>query len=188
MKSISLGVIVALGLLGSGLAQDSGDVETPPFEISGIQVIPGPFPPGDTLSFTIRNLSPKAVHGYVLRIDLLDIQGRSHTGRTFSAEKSPLPGAKGQLSPGESWIENWSLGVEHIDNIPVQFTGARIYVDYVRFADGSSWGPDKRGQGIAIGRARQGALEERSRLKRLLAERGVQALLDDLTQEIDPPR
>lgn len=166
----------------AGTPQDAKGVNQPPVEFSNIVITRGEF--GGAVNFTMTNLSSKRVCAYILEVDTSDSSGKSLGGPTQSAEMMPPPGGKGDYSPGEQWKENVTLGQQYQDGTPLIAASAQISLDYVLFDDGTGWGPNKSRQAIALGKMRRGVLQERDRLRKLLAERGVKALLDDLSQEV----
>jgi hypothetical protein len=95
-------------------------------------------------------------------------------------------GSKGEYSSRERWTENANLGVRYVNGMPLFAASVRITLDYVLFDNGTGWGPNKSRQAVALGKIRQGVVHERDRLRKLLATRGVQALLDDLVWEVTP--
>ena len=185
-------VLVALSCIvgmreGSAAAysqNDAGSDDAQPIAIADVVVARGE--EGYWVSFTMTNVSSKPVRGYILAVEAFDTHEKSLGGPTLSAEKIPVPGRSAIIAPGESWTERSNLGFRWANEVPVVVASARVLVDYVQFDDGSSWGPNKSRQAVALGKMRQGVLVERGRLRKVLAERGVQAVLDDLAQEIAP--
>ncbi len=192
-KMVGLPSIIILAVISvtcerpsyAGSPQDVQGVQQQPVETSEPVVSRGV--EGDIVTFSMTNISAKAIRGYVFIVDTFDLNGKSLGGPICSTEKAPSPGSKGEYSPGERWTENVELAVRLTDGTPLITASARITLDYVLFADGTGWGPNKSKQAVALGRIRQGVLHERDRLRTLLQTKGVQALLDDLACEL-PPR
>ena len=182
-----VGFILLLCSSAPLIGQSQSPEEEPPLEIGTIHWSTDPRYP-DTLSVPMTNLSEKYVHAYVLGVFYLDENAENVGGASnwASSEKMPVPGKSDGHAPGETWSEHLYPPNITINDVPVLIAGAQVLVDVVRFADGSTWGPNKSRQAIALGRARGGALAERSRLRRVLEEQGLQALLEDLSQKIKP--
>jgi hypothetical protein len=185
LATLSCMVGMREGFAAPDSSQSPGNDDPPPIVISDVVVTREE--EGYTASYTMKNVSSKPVRGYILIVEAFDDREKPLGGRTLMAEKIPIPGRSEVIAPGASWTERSSLGFRWVNEVPVVMVSAKVLLDYVRFDDGSSWGPNKSRQSVGLGRMRQGVLFERSRLQKLLAEKGVQAVLDDLAHEI-PPR
>ncbi len=175
----------ALNLCCFGFAQDTDESARAPLEISSIKILDDASSLQNLLRFDMRNCSDKSLIGYVLKIRLKDQMGALRDSGNYSSEKLPTSPVDGKYSPGETWTDQYQLPVTSVDSLSVRYTDADLVIDYVLFADGSSWGPNASGQGTALGKVRRGAEIERARLKRILADKGLQALLDDLLRDVD---
>lgn len=78
----------------------------------------------------------------------------------------------------------WQPGSVKIDEINDSQDGpivsVRLTIDFVEFADGTTWGPDIQHSSDILAGQREGARIERERIRQLLKNRGPKAVIDDI--------
>jgi hypothetical protein len=116
------------------------------------QKVQGRLMPGSPV--TVRNDSGSTVVAFVLRVDV----------EPYGMNKMVIVGQKG-LGIGQTLIE--AIGMMRFE----ETTAAKpvVSVDYVQFADGSSWGEDSLGRGKQVAAYLKGRTLALERLRGLLA-------------------
>lgn len=133
---------------------------------------------GVTARLELVNQSTKTVRGYVVLVEFQDSSGETGFYTTLTRVHPPhLPHGVHSFEPGESWTHDLAVPLENGN--PVSRT---LTMDHVVFEDGTTWGPDTERQSLKIQGLLNGFQAERSRLRRLLSEKGVQAVVEDLQQ------
>lgn len=135
-------------------------------------------PNGRIISCVVRNDSGKHIRAFVVAVEYVTAEGKSMFKSNRAAIRGLQPNSKPTFAPGETIDLEflWPSGKAYDTLQP------RLSVDYVQFDDGSKpWGPDRNKASRQISGVVQGTKSERSRLRQLLRERGVQAVADDLS-------
>jgi hypothetical protein len=132
------------------------------------------------LSVRLRNTSHVSITACVLNIGVVNSTGK----RTLDINKTYITGMGGlnsaaSHSPAASWTEEIELPIIPAKGVQQSY---QVSVDYVRTTDSKQpdWGPDRARQSQFIVGATAAYKAERFRLRRLLQEKGHQALIDDL--------
>jgi len=126
---------------------------------------------GKQLSFAVINSSQKQIVGWAIVVDVV-VGGKVVTAFTEVAIKEPGMSVRpGEVVPVRPFAYQPRGGFD---------ADFKIKIDYVRFADHSSWGPDSRKDSRRIAGFFEGFDAARKRLKRLLSEKGVGAVVDEL--------
>lgn len=122
----------------------------------------------------LSNRSSKKIRGYVLVIEYPGQTG-GPAMRITETRLSGLepPPARDGFAPHEQWKH----GIRGAGPLG---PSARITVDYVLFADRSSWGPDSLHQSERLAGVDEGWRLATAHLKRLLEESGAQAVTEYL--------
>jgi hypothetical protein len=150
--------------------------DQPPVEVELI-TIQGP--EGQQRFWRVKNVSQKDVIAYIACVP-------NETGLctlTHATVYVMAPAPLNRLRPGETR-----------DEPRVKISGAappkavvRATVDYVLFADDSSWGPDTRKQSLWIRGVIVGARGTLASLKRLLDTQGPSAVIDEILKASQEP-
>ena len=125
---------------------------------------------------SFSNSSQKSIIGYVIRFQLLGGKGERLENVTFSGV-SYDPNVE-RKKPGDVW--ELSTPAQTSDAQPRPAVTCDPQIDYVLFADLTSWGPNQSGRGHMILSEFQGAKGERARLRSILQEKGVAELVKTL--------
>lgn len=132
--------------------------------------------PNPQLLVRLKNQSTKAVEAISVVVEYFDERGDSRGTVTLSECADML--ANSQLAgPGAEWELNPSqlpLGAE-----PGRGS-YRARIDFVRFRDGTEWGPDEAKESLRFTGIRSGVAATRQYLKTLLRQRGVEAVIQEL--------
>lgn len=123
-------------------------------------------------SYTVTNVSGKDVRAYTLSIKFIDINGAVVSSNNKTAIRGLGPGGATVYKPGEIMAGN--LGRLRVSG------GIRAYagtLDYVLFADGTSWGPDKFKTSLEIQGMLNGRRAALEGLKDMLARQGPDAVV-----------
>ena len=135
---------------------------------------------GSSLAWSVTNRSNREIVAYTIVADLFDSAGKRVAQLSTNAimNLTSSKGSRGSLAPGATAGSNrpFSLPLES-NGRPVD---SRVFVDYVLFKDGSTWGPDVTKQSLKITGMQDGWRMSRAELKRLLAEHGIQAVAEVL--------
>ena len=166
MLKTALGMSLFLGSLNLVVGQVPLEVFQGPVTAAG---------GGAVVTLRLSNKSGKAIVAYGLATDLLDESGKRVFQRRTVFVRGLVPGAPTAFVPGENWTG--SMNIPSHDGKPAAPT---VTVDYVLFADRSSWGPDKLHTSERIAGMILATRGERTRLKKVLRERGAAAVADDL--------
>lgn len=138
---------------------------------------------GFNLTCGVTNKSNKDIAAYTIVADFFDSAGKP-AGRLFTNAIMNLAtnskGSTGGLAAGATGGSNRAFTLPTDANgTPVSF---KVFVDYVLFKDGSTCGPDATRQSLKIMGTQEGWRQSRAQLKRLLSERGIQAVADALAE------
>jgi hypothetical protein len=125
------------------------------------------------LSLRFVNQSEKAIVAYVIKTEAYDSSGKAGGATCSLRLRGALPG-----------MQDWQPG-ETIDDAVRLATPATVKpsIDYVLYSDGSAEGPDSCGESLRVKGMQVGIRVERSRLKRILTEKGYGALVEDLLRD-----
>jgi hypothetical protein len=137
---------------------------------------------GVDLTSSVINRSSKDIVAYTIVADFFDSAGTPTARLSANAIMnlaSASKGSTGGLAPGASGGTNRFPLPTESNGTPVDY---KVSVDYVLFKDGSTWGADTAKQSLAITGTQQGWRQSRMALKRLMAERGIQAVADALAE------
>ncbi|GIU77414.1 MAG: hypothetical protein KatS3mg005_0652 [Bryobacteraceae bacterium] len=122
----------------------------------------------------MENRSPKAVHAIGLLVLIKDGEGK--TARNFTHWIGmPLPGQPPVLAPGARRVFTLAL-VQPSEDPALARHSLEIRLDYVRFGDGSDWGPDKTRSSFYFTGFESGARIQKQHLRALLLKEGDAAL------------
>jgi hypothetical protein len=124
-------------------------------------------PVGPTVELTIVNISAKAIHAYAIKYETL-----ANTTRSGGWDVSIPAAKKAAFTSGAAA----SMEISGTTYAP-PLNSMRVSVDFVEFADGSTWGPDKYNTRDRIGGMRAGAQAARERLSEVLKTLGREAVL-----------
>lgn len=131
------------------------------------------------VSFNLRNQSSKGIIGWVLVADFFDKAGQPVT-RTTEVRIAGRRLGTMTYTPGQSWEGRMTIP-KGPDGEPLQH---KIYIDYVLFADRSSWGPDSTHHSLKLQGIVQGWAMAYSYLRQLLKQQDEQAVASDLSREL----
>ena len=134
---------------------------------------------GTAISLRIVNRSGHAIDALVLVVDFFDRNGNRHSAASKSMVRGLAPSG-GNFAPDETLREEF-VPVLAADGQPLNY---KVSADYVLFSDASlpPWGLDRTKESLKITGIKLGFRMERSRLRRVLEQRGVNAVADDLQQ------
>lgn len=132
----------------------------------------------EVVNFSLTNRSPKAISAYALVIAFSGSSGKTALTQVVrAAVGGVLPTARPDYAPGEIWTD-------HGPGAPRNANGSRLVysleVDYVHFADGTSWGKDKSRSAPFFEGLKEGARMMRGALRRKLEREGPAAVQDFL--------
>lgn len=179
MTRLQLAILLAIA--GFGYGQQNPNATSLPIEVANITTTT--LRQGPAVSFQLTNRSRKRILGYVALLEFTDSAGAStaKTAKTALRGLGPLP-APESFRPGESWTDT-------SQPVPQDSSGKllipKVSIDYVLFADQSSWGKDVMRQSLHLQGLMQGWLGARNRYRQILKEKGAQALADELSHEIN---
>jgi hypothetical protein len=126
---------------------------------------------GFNLTCRVTNKSNQDIVAYTIVVDFLESSGKPAGRLSTNAIMNLATNSNGStrgLSPGATGGSNRPFSLPSEPNgTPVRF---RVFVDYVLFKDGSTWGPDVMKQSLKIVGTQDGWRMSRAELKRLLAE------------------
>jgi len=135
---------------------------------------------GFALTCSVTNKSSQEIVAHTIVVDLFDSSGKPAGRLSTNAIMNLATNSKNStssLAPGATGgTTRFPLPTES-NGTPVTY---KVSIDYVLFKDGSTWGPDTAKQSLAIMGTQQGWRQSRAQLKRLMAERGIQAVADAL--------
>ena len=136
-----------------------------------------------TLSFT--NQSLKGISDMVLVFipDHPDPEASKFLQRTTLLGRSIPTSTAEAHAPGSTWEHTFSMGRSAYKQVP-HLGSWRVLIDFVLFDDGSGWGERKTYQHLRLAGMHHGALRENRRLRRVLEDQGVEALLEELAMPI----
>jgi len=133
---------------------------------------------GFKVSYAVTNWSLKTVVAYVTVVSFFDANGNVASRTTRTRMMGFDPSGK-KLLPGETNGEHTRHVHLRPDGTPL---GTKVSVDYVLFEDGSSWGPDTTKRSVEVQATLRGWELARAHFKRLLKEKGVQSVIEDLNR------
>jgi hypothetical protein len=117
----------------------------------------------------------KPISGYVLVLEFLD-KKRQASGKGMATNVyDPSFAERPVMIPGQTATEQIQLPPDSV-GIP------KLSIDYVQFADRSEWGPDTERQSLLIQGMLQGSRLTRHQLKKMLKDKGPDAVLKELNQ------
>lgn len=128
-------------------------------------------PEGQRVASRVRNLSEKEIVAYAA-YEPRGTSGSAHE-RTHVAILATARPLRNRLRPGEV-IEDRLLQEGQLQGMP--FKVSRPIVDYVLFADGSSWGPDSKKQSLRIWGVIEGRRATIAELRRVMETQGLGAV------------
>ncbi|HUS06013.1 MAG TPA: hypothetical protein VMZ52_06955 [Bryobacteraceae bacterium] len=174
-------IVILLAIAGLGYGQQKSTATSTPIEVANITTTT--LRQGPAISFQLTNRSQKKILGYVALLEFTDSAGAS-TAKTTKMRLRALDSLPGQESfrPGESWTDTSQPVPQDSSGKPLI---PKISIDYVLFADHSSWGKDVMRQSLHLQGVMQGWMGARNRYRQILKEKGAQALADDLSNEIN---
>lgn len=174
MKSL---VLLTAFLAGAAGAQENATgrtkVEPPKISLVMTQAVEQHEGSQRQLSLRFVNQSEKPIVAYVLKTEVYDSSGKAGGATCCLRLRGALPG-----------IQDWQPG-ENIEDAVRLATpaAAKPSIDYVLYSDGSTEGPDSCGESLRVKGMQVGIRVERSRLKRILTEKGYGALAEDLLRD-----
>lgn len=164
MRQHLMWVVVVLFVSGLALAQAPGTAKTP-LLLKPLGTDPVRF------SYRLTNVSSKDVRAYTLAIRLLDKTGADIGSVRKTGIRGLRPGGPDAFKPGEAMDEH--LGKFQSSRTVVGYASS---LDYVLFADGSSWGPDKLKSSRDIQHLLEGRRATLAGLKEMLNKSGPDAV------------
>lgn len=167
---IGLSVVITLiGPVVSGFGQ----------EVSPLVVVSQeskPLSSGAGLSVRLRNDSSMNIVAYSVGLEFFTASGKPLHRLYCTAVMGLSPGSQ-PLKPGESTSAEFQVPEGQGRENPQP----QVWVNYVLFESQSkSWGPDRDRVSQTIRGMIDGTRLERGRLRHLLSQKGVQAVIDDL--------
>ena len=130
---------------------------------------------GVDLTCSVVNTSTMDIVAYTLVAELFDSEGKP-AGRLSSNAIMNLAKSTGSLAAGATGSPRRPFALPTgSDGKPVSF---KVFVDYVLFKDGSTWGPDAARQSLKIMCTQEGWRQSRAQLKWLMSQRGIEAVAD----------
>lgn len=127
-----------------------------------------------SVDIQMESRSPKPVRAIALMVMLRDEEGK--TVRSFTHWIGmTLPGQPPALAPGGKRTYHLPL-VQLPEDPSLARHNLELRVDYVRFSDGSDWGPDKTRSSFYFSGFETGARFQRQRLLDLLQREGEAAV------------
>ena len=136
---------------------------------------------GFALACSVTNKSNQEIVAYTIVADFVDSSGKPAgrlSANTIMTLSTNSKGSTSGLAPGAKGKTSRFVLPTESNGTPASY---KVSVDYLLFKDGSTWGPDIEKQSLAIKGTQQGWRQSRAQLKRLMAERGIQAVADALT-------
>lgn len=128
----------------------------------------------ETVNFFLTNQSSKPIRAYALMITYSDSSGAKSITRTLrSAVQVVMPAVGASYAPGQAWTERASGLPKDAGGSPLSYS---LEVDYVRFADGTSWGRDRSRSGPFFDGLEEGARVMRGIIRHKLEREGVDAV------------
>lgn len=128
---------------------------------------------------TLRNDVQKPVVGFIAVCELLDSEGRPFD-RTLLGGVTLDPNEE-RHNPGETWKVQVAAASEQSPGTRV--SAVRVKLDSVLFRDLSSAGPDVEKRGKLMRSEYEGSQMQLARLKRLLKNKGIDAVQEVLSRE-----
>jgi len=136
-----------------------GQTDSQPIQMSGIR----------DGSLMLTNRTSKKIVGYVLKLEQVDSRGNVVQKLTDSrlTGLEPAP-SRDAYAPGETWRHRLRVAAH------------RMSVEFVLFADRSTWGENSLGYSEKFKGIEEGWRTAHARLKRILTEKGPAAVGDEL--------
>lgn len=97
--------------------------------------------------------------------------------------KSPGTGSDRRIIPGQVYTEDWTGRMRVPPPEPAVIVGVEARLDYIKMADGRSYGPDPDHIGQQFQFMRWGKILERGRLLDVYKTKGIEALLGELERK-----
>lgn len=121
-------------------------LKSPELSAAGLQRVEADF----------RNLSAKPISAYAVVLRLKNEAGRTESRFTKTIAVRGVMGSRARpdFAPGEAWSE--AVGEFTLQQGGVGKLRPELEVDYVLFADGTAWGPDKTKHSLYIQGLRAG--------------------------------
>jgi hypothetical protein len=171
-----LATVAVLTASFTALTAQPSSPDQPPVEVELVTI---QAPQGQERFWRVKNVSQKDVSAYVACVP--NDTGRCNQIHTTVYATSPAPFDR--LRPGETREEPHLKLTAAAPPKPV----VRATVDYVLFADGSTWGPDTRTQSLWIRGVIHGTRGTLARLKRLLDTQGTSAVIEEILNASHEP-
>ena len=168
MRYLSLGGLLCLVLAATSSAQTIKSSAGDPVRILGISPKGQDFP--NRFEVDIYNQSTKGIIAYAVAT------------RSFG----PLTGRIAELKgprPGVDVIPDSTRWTAELNVAPDDPEGSEIYVDYVKFDDGTTWGPNNSHYGEWVEGFLMGYRSGKAGLRSLLKRDGVEALLAEIERK-----
>jgi hypothetical protein len=125
-----------------------------------------------SLRLDLTNVSQKDIVAYaVVASERSTGKPRTMTRGVRSSSLDPTPFAIGK---------RWTAGLPQVFDTEAKLMDSVISVDYVRFADGSDWGPDLMKQSLEIQGRLAGESVTRERFRRMIEESGPEAVISEI--------
>ncbi len=174
MRPLATAWLLVSFSFNTGIAQSTAQNQGP-MEISDLSVAPSDR--GLVAMLNLTNKSERGVSAHVLAADFFDSQGAlSSRAVQVAMVGRQSPGSESN-PPGHVTTARFMIPSK--DGQPVNH---RIYVDYVVFEDGSTWGPDQTHNPLKIEGIREGWRMASSHFKRVLHDGGQQGLAEALAK------
>lgn len=130
------------------------------------------------IAFALTNRSSQPISAYAVVISFTDASGsRILTQRVRSAVQGVIPVARPDYAPGEVWADRAAGSPRGPDGSILAYS---LEVDYVLFADGTSWGSDRSRSGPYFEGLKEGARMMRGIMRDKLEREGPAAIREFL--------
>jgi hypothetical protein len=129
----------------------------------------------EVINFSLLNHSPKEVLAYTVAVAYRNAEGEiimTGSKRQVSARALQL-GGEAHFLASSNWDDQVSEPPKATDGARLKYT---VELDFVAFADGSTWGMDRLNTAPYLDGMRQGAQMAVGRLRDKLAKEGVDAV------------
>lgn len=130
------------------------------------------------LKIVLKNVSPRDVMGYVVRVDFYNEAGVLVTTVTKQGQRNRLVFEHHKYSAGASWAVN--APVPFSRKMGRHLTDHRVSVDFVLLEDGTSWGPDTLKRADSIKAFADGVRAATAAMRDKLEHEGASAVERDL--------
>lgn len=167
MRNLWLSGILCLASTATAVSQTIKSSSDDPVRI--LSVTSNHDQPNKQFEVELYNQSTKGVVAYAVRIRRSGLSGRT------GSVKGPRPGV--DVIPDST---SWTTGVQLTAQPEEE---AEIYIDFVRFDDGSTWGPNDTHYAEWVEGFLAGYRGAKSGLRSLLKRDGVEALLAEIERK-----